>query len=43
MRELILLIKLFYFVVECYGFWTGMLLLEDVPFLGHDKLKLIQR
>jgi hypothetical protein len=43
MHELILLIKLFHFFVECYGFWTGMLLLEGVPFIGCDKPKPIQR
>jgi hypothetical protein len=42
MPEFILHILLFHLVAEGYGFWSGMLLYECVPFIWCDIPKLIQ-
>jgi hypothetical protein len=43
MLELILPNFLFHSIVECDGFWSGINLLEDVPFIWCDESKPIQR
>jgi hypothetical protein len=42
MLELILLNDLFHSIAERYGIWSGMKLLEGIPFVWCDEPKPIQ-